>query len=119
MRLSASVASEDGPLPMSMNLESSYPSEDDPLLAFGFGVTEEGGSSQYLRMAEMQYINNTECVDRMNAFGNLNLPNLPEEFLCTSSDSGVSVCDGDSGGPITDLNASPLVGIVSFGSGCS
>ncbi|KAL3910982.1 MAG: hypothetical protein SGARI_001863, partial [Bacillariaceae sp.] len=119
MRLSTPIANDDAALPLALNQDSDFPAHHDNLLALGFGVTEEEGSSKVIRTAEMQYINNTECVERMNTFGKLNLPNLPSEFLCTSSESTVSVCDGDSGGPLTNANGTALAGIVSFGSGCS
>jgi secreted trypsin-like serine protease len=120
MRLNLPISSNDAELvPIALNQDDNFPSGDDKLLALGFGVTEQGGSSEYLRTAEMNYLNNTDCVDKLNTFGNLNSSNLPDEFLCTSSDSQVSVCDGDSGGPITSMDSTSLAGIASFGSGCS
>ncbi|KAL3902005.1 MAG: hypothetical protein SGARI_005984, partial [Bacillariaceae sp.] len=68
MRLGSPITNAQGPVPIAFNQNDNFPAQDEKLNALGFGVTEEGGSSKYLRSAEMDYISNAECLERMNTF---------------------------------------------------
>ena len=42
----------------------------------------------------------------------------PDAIVCTISDSGVSPCDGDSGGPLLSSSGKEQVGVISTGANC-
>jgi len=125
MRLSNPIDGNDAVKPIAVNTNNDYPLDSDRLQLYGFGVTEPGGlsSSSYLRQVEMKYIENKVCGSRMQEFGGVSSPNLSNEFLCTSTDlpgvGAASACSGDSGGPVTNFDGTLLVGVISFGIGCS
>ncbi len=95
------------------------PTVNDPLQVFGFGLTSYNGRvSSYLREATINDLtgpSGSSC----GAYG-------PGEFnsagqICAGvSGGGVDACNGDSGGPLTNV-AEPrkLLGIVSGGTGCA
>jgi hypothetical protein len=72
--------------------------------------------SDGLLEADFKYISNDQCFGQIQ-FNNVLAGN---EILCTKGDrTGTSTCLGDSGGPLTNADATKLLGIISFGSGCS
>jgi len=99
--------------------------EGDALYATGWGITEFEGTttSDLLQEAEI----NADATEQCNEFYSDAGRDLvgPNEF-CTRT-AGRGVCPGDSGGPIirrsnssiADACEDVLVGVVSFGSGCT
>ena len=116
MRLATPLTSTDIAKPIPINTNTNYPSNNQQLKAYGFGVTENEVVSQYLREADVTYINNDKCWGRGISFNNVL---KSEEVMCTDPFGGTTAtCLGDSGGPLTDATGSTLVGVISFGSGC-
>ncbi|KAL4715826.1 hypothetical protein ACJJTC_006405 [Scirpophaga incertulas] len=79
-------------------------------IASGFGITSDDGSiSEALNHVRLNVIANSAC---RIAFPLI----LQESNICTSGIGGVSVCGGDSGGPlmVTRNNRPILIGVSSF-----
>ena len=116
MRLETPLDEADAAQPIPVNTNPNYPSPDQPLRAYGFGLTEDGTASNYLREAQLTYISNDLCWGREISFNNVL---KSDEVMCTDPfDDKTATCLGDSGGPLTDANSNSLVGVISFGVGC-
>jgi hypothetical protein len=113
--------------PIGINFDSEIPVAGDTLKVYGFGVTGETGLPRALQEADVLYISNQECRQTIAESGIANnIPPIPDDVLCTTIDpnfeagtSDTSICNGDSGGPLTTYDGSKLVGVVSFGARCS
>lgn len=102
---------------VTLNTDRAVPSAGDPLMAVGYGLTEEGGSatSPVLNDVEVQYVSDEQCKAQYGT-GTYN----PLLMFCAGVDGGgKDTCQGDSGGPIIDENTGSQVGVVSFGIGCA
>lgn len=93
---------------------------DREVYVSGFGIfsDSEGAASDVLRFTRKTVITNTACRIRFPFL-------VQDSTICAIGVSGInnSVCNGDSGGPLTvrdSENRSVQVGVVSFGSplGC-
>lgn len=116
LRLTTPLSDSDAAKPIPINTNSYYPTKNQQLKAYGFGLTENQVVSDYLREADVTYISNDECFGRGITFNNvLN----SQEVMCTDPFAKkTATCLGDSGGPLTDATGSTLMGVISFGSGC-
>lgn len=85
----------------------------------GWGLTTEGGSlSNALRKVDVPIITNAKCNSNETKYDG----KITDNMLCAGFDEGgKDACQGDSGGPLTIDNTgrNTLVGIVSWGYGCS
>jgi hypothetical protein len=95
-------------------VSSSY-TRDNKLWTMGFGVTEQGGTSQpsILKHLEVTYVPQRVCQVPYGPIG--------MNAMC-AADPGTTwedSCQGDSGGPLYDKKRDLLVGVVSFGYGCA
>ncbi|XP_073833451.1 serine protease SP24D-like [Musca autumnalis] len=73
-----------------------------PVLASGWGLTKNGGStSKYLQYNTLTARRNADC-------GN----STPDSVICLTHGAGNGVCSGDSGGPATYKNT--LVGVANY-----
>jgi hypothetical protein len=115
LKLKTPLAADDVAQPIPYNTDPSYPANGQTVLAMGFGLTESQILSNDLLEAEMKHISNDECWGRTIQFNNVL---KAEEVMCTDPIDGSSTCLGDSGGPLTDVDGTRLLGIVSFGAGC-
>lgn len=116
MRLATPLSSTDVAEPIPINSDKNFPSNRQPLKAYGYGLTENNVVSDHLREADVTYISNDECWGRGITFNNVLQSN---EVMCTDPfGDTTATCLGDSGGPVTDTDGKTLVGIISFGSGC-
>lgn len=104
-----------------------------PAVASGWGRFSAGAqSSEFLRFVRVDVISNVACrirfptiiQDSTSKFSGLMLRRLVNDVcfsssVCTSGDSNVGACNGDSGGPLTvqEGGQSLLIGIASFVSG--
>ncbi|XP_039442605.1 brachyurin-like [Culex pipiens pallens] len=80
----------------------------------GHGRTESGSTSNVLRFTSNPILSQQECLDYWQ------WPEIIEaQNVCLDGVDGRSACNGDSGGPLTvvDAGSSIQVGIVSFGNG--
>ncbi|CAB9504569.1 Transmembrane protease serine [Seminavis robusta] len=101
---------------VTINEDSDNPQPGDPLMAVGFGLTEEGNqqTSSVLNDVEVLYVDDDQC---MSQYGSGTY--VPDLMFCAGvSGGGKDTCQGDSGGPILDAN-DKQVGVVSFGIGCA
>ncbi|KAG7347620.1 trypsin [Nitzschia inconspicua] len=115
LKLQTPLAVDDVAQPIPFNTDPNYPVDGQLVMALGFGVTESNSLPAYLKEAEFEYITNEKCFGRTIQFNNvLN----SDEIMCTDPVEGSSTCLGDSGGPLTNIDGTRLLGIVSFGSGC-
>jgi secreted trypsin-like serine protease len=69
------------------------------LTAFGFGRTESRPVSAVLRQGQFSYIPNDVCTDRLDGY--ISAPQIFDDILCVDTVETSSICDGDSGGPLT------------------
>ncbi|KAJ6636850.1 Serine protease 2 [Pseudolycoriella hygida] len=105
-------------LPTNRQISSTF--ADVSAVVSGWGSTYNGGgASQILNWAEMRVIRNSECAD---FFGNTV---VVDHVLCAVGSGGPTQghCGGDSGGPLTIVEAGvrTQIGVVSFGAaaGCN
>jgi len=116
MRLTTPLKSTDAAKTIPINTNSNSPRNNQQLKALGYGVTETGVVSDFLREADVTYISNDECFGRGIKFNNVL---KSQEVMCTDPFGGrTATCLGDSGGPLTDATGTTLIGVISFGSGC-
>lgn len=128
--------------PIAINSESSIPMLGSPMKAYGFGLTGDGNPSTVLRVGDFEPIRNDVCSERTYGIGNANITNdiLCADPIITAIDDGdddvdddgrdkdtavvatttvpASICQGDSGSPLIDVETGTLVGIVSFNFKC-
>lgn len=83
--------------------------------ASGWGQTSHPGSGAvHLQYVDVDVMTNADCIARHSvANGN----RIFDTTLCTTSPSGIGMCMGDSGGPLTQNNA--VIGAVSWGIACA
>ena len=92
--------------------------EDRLLTVAGWGVTEQGSTSNTLKEVNVSYVSNPECGE---AYGS---SLIKGDMMCAAA-RGKDACQGDSGGPIfvRSEDGDPFndvqVGIVSWGIGCA
>lgn len=70
-----------------------------------------------LQYAEPRTISLASCIERFRKLDERYLKNIHKHSLCTINEKGVSVCNGDSGGPLafdSGANTRIIVGIVSW-----
>jgi secreted trypsin-like serine protease len=115
LKLATPLAADDAAQPIPYNTDANYPVDGQLVLAMGFGITESKTVSTYLRESQMEYITNEECWGRSIRFNNVQ---QGDEVMCTDPVAGSSTCMGDSGGPVTNVDGTLMLGLVSFGSGC-
>ncbi|KAJ6642568.1 Serine protease 3 [Pseudolycoriella hygida] len=115
--LTFTVAIQSIRLPTNSQINSTF--VDASAVVSGWGSTFHGGDvSQTLNWANMRVISNSVC---MNTFGGAV---VVEHVVCATGASGPTQghCGGDSGGPLSIVEAGipTLIGVVSFGasSGC-
>lgn len=101
---------------VTLNTDRSVPETGDPLMAVGFGLTQEGGSatSEFLNDVEVQYVDDANCRSQ---YGDTFVSDLM--FCAGVQGGGKDTCQGDSGGPIILPDSQVQVGVVSFGIGCA
>lgn len=104
-------------LPTNGQINSTF--VDTTAVVSGWGSTVQGGgASQTLNWVNMRVISNTVC---MNTFGGAVVVG---HVVCATgiASSSQGHCGGDSGGPLTvvEAGATTLIGVVSFGAatGC-
>ena len=96
------------------------------LYMFGAGIDGTQDPPGFLKVASSKFSSKSQCVDFVNkykahipgAFNYINAINDPTMF-CQITPKGVSLCNGDSGGPVTYISPSGkhvVVGVVSSGS---
>lgn len=87
-------------------------------LTMGWGVTEDGDSSEALRQARLPVIAQSDCRVTYQTYG----IEISANMLCAGfAEGGVDSCVGDSGGPLVMTNSDgsiSQVGIVSWGLEC-
>jgi hypothetical protein len=115
LKLATPLAADDAAQPIPYNTDPNYPLDGQRVLAMGYGLTESNSVSAFLRESEMEYITNEDCWGRTIQFNNVQ---QGDEVMCTDPVDGSSTCMGDSGGPLTDVDGTLMLGLVSFGSGC-
>jgi len=94
----------------------------------GWGVTDDGTTSDYLREVDVTVVTNTECNTAYTSTGY----SITQQMICAAEANnlgGKDACGGDSGGPmITKETGSSgtvpgqnyeLIGVVSWGNGCA
>jgi len=94
----------------------------------GWGVTEDGTTSDYLREVDVTVMTNSECNTAYTSTGY----SITQQMICAAEANnlgGKDACGGDSGGPmITKETGSSgavpgqnyeLIGVVSWGYGCA
>lgn len=102
---------------VTLNNDRSTPEDDAKLMAVGYGLTVEGGSStsEVLNDVEVNYVADSVCSEQ---YGTTTY--VPELMFCAGVDGGgMDTCQGDSGGPIMDMDTGTQVGVVSYGIGCA
>eukprot|EP00546_Thalassionema_frauenfeldii_P019163 CAMPEP_0178898210 /NCGR_PEP_ID=MMETSP0786-20121207/2200_1 /TAXON_ID=186022 /ORGANISM="Thalassionema frauenfeldii, Strain CCMP 1798" /LENGTH=535 /DNA_ID=CAMNT_0020568895 /DNA_START=125 /DNA_END=1732 /DNA_ORIENTATION=+ len=118
MKLSDAVL-DSGITPISLNMNTGIPVNNDPLKVIGFGRLSSGGSSpSTLQEVVVEYVPTDECNEEDSYDGDI----FPESMLCAAVDGGgKDSCQGDSGGPLFIENSSGFtqVGVVSWGRGCA
>lgn len=96
-----------------------YSIEGTNLIISGWGVTDKEEKPTELQKATVPIANHDKCID--NYFNENEI--VTNDMICAGYDyGGADSCKGDSGGPIfsVDENGKPiLIGIVSWGVGCS
>lgn len=76
---------------------------------YGWGVTESGYTSTYLRFVEVRTMTLQTC---QRYYGS----DITTKHICAGwPQGGRDSCQGDSGGPLIDPEANTLIGIVSWG----
>ena len=93
--------------------------------AYGMGRTDDGSPTDSLRVGDFQYISNDVCSERTYGISNAN---ITDDILCADPmggadpvqgvEGGASICQGDSGSPLIDVESETLVGVVSFNFKC-
>lgn len=100
-----------------LNYDREVPGDGDPLMAVGFGLTEEGGGgmSDVLNDVQVDMASDDKCESQ---YGTDTFS--PDLMLCAGVEGGgKDTCQGDSGGPIMDDTTGTQVGVVSYGIGCA
>jgi secreted trypsin-like serine protease len=89
------------------------PTVGDPVTAFGWGFTAEGGpATNILQEVTVSVVDPNEC---QKVYGNIDR----DIMVCAGvPEGGKDACQGDSGGPLMNRFDS-VVGITSFGFGCA
>jgi trypsin len=101
--------------PVQLNSDPDVPSPDSTLTVIGFGVTETGRLSDFLREVDIYPVDSDKCILQYSGAAIID----PAHMVCASNPSpGHDSCQGDSGGPLLDTATGTQVGIVSFGIGC-
>ena len=103
---------------ISLPFEGALPDDGDELMVSGFGVTESGYGSNFLRKTDVNYISNEDCNFVTYYDGEVGGDQFCagySEPIQTPTDS----CQGDSGGPLMHKETGSLAGIVSWGKGCA
>jgi trypsin len=101
--------------PVRLNSDTALPSPDSILTVIGFGATQTGGLSEFLREVDIYPVDSDKCILQYNEATIID----PAHMICASNPSpGHDSCQGDSGGPLLDTATGTQVGIVSFGIGC-
>ena len=104
--------------PVKLNPSNSVPDDDEDVTVVGWGVTDNGYTSNELRHVEVNVISNNECKRKYGA-------SLITDAMLCAADEGEDSCQGDSGGPLVikgnDRNGADdvQVGVVSWGYGCA
>lgn len=85
---------------------------------YGWGVADDGYSSEVLHKADLPVVNQDDCF---KVYAQLGFP-ITETMTCAGFNAGgVDACTGDSGGPLmtVDKRGNPVqIGIISWGVGC-
>jgi trypsin len=101
--------------PVQLNSDPNVPSPDSTLTAIGFGATQTGKLSDFLRQVDLYPVDSDTCIQRYVGSTTID----PTAMLCANDPSpGHDSCQGDSGGPLLDKATGIQVGITSFGVGC-
>lgn len=99
------------------------PVDGEPLRIMGWGKTSVGSRlSSYMRHVSVNYMTNEECASSNYGYGSVIKPTM----MCANN-GPADACQGDSGGPVVrrdqqrpeNPRADVLVGVVSWGFGCS
>ncbi len=111
--------------PILLNSKSTIPEVGDAMKAYGYGRTGDGSPATELRVGDFESISNEDCRERTYGIGNAN---ITDDILCADpiglggGEGGetvaASICQGDSGSPLIDVESGTLVGIVSFNFKC-
>jgi trypsin len=82
------------------------------LVTFGFGTLASGGvTPNVMQEVVVDYISNAACISQPYGYSSSQItPNM----MCAGR-SGKDSCQGNSGGPILDVNTGKKVGVVSWG----
>jgi trypsin len=101
--------------PVQLNSDADVPSPDSTLTVIGFGATQTGSLSDFLREVDVYPVDSDKCILQYSEATIID----PTHMLCASNPSpDHDSCQGDSGGPLLDTATGVQVGIVSFGIGC-
>jgi trypsin len=101
--------------PVQLNSDSDVPSPDSTLTVIGFGATQTGRLSTFLREVDVYPVDSGTCIRQYSGATIID----PAIMVCAGNPSpGHDSCPGDSGGPLLDTATGEQVGIVSFGIGC-
>ena len=86
---------------------------DVTVVASGFGLTEKGDQSDYLRKTSLKIISMAEC--RWILQGSKKIE-ISEKNVCAASAHHSGICGGDSGGPLTVMYEGErvLLGVTSW-----
>lgn len=94
------------------NSDGSTPPDDATGVHMGFGVTEQGTTSDDLLQVQLASINQEECATAIQDYFGDDF--LTDSMLCAGDEVGRSSCNGDSGSPL--IYNDEIVGLSSWGS---
>jgi V8-like Glu-specific endopeptidase len=101
--------------PVQLNSDPEAPSPNSTLTVIGFGITQTGSLSTFLREVDVYPVDSDTCIRQYTEATIID----PATMLCAGDPSpGHDSCQGDSGGPLLDTATGEQVGIVSSGIGC-
>ncbi|XP_053684226.1 chymotrypsin-2-like [Sabethes cyaneus] len=98
----------------SVELESNFIESATGAQASGWGQTWHPAVPNHLQWVNVDIIGLQDCRD---AFSSANAGRVHDNTICTRSATGVGMCMGDSGGPLT--HGGRQQGVVSWGIACA
>ncbi|XP_018323947.1 trypsin-1-like [Agrilus planipennis] len=96
-----------------VKLPAFYAEFDGKAVVCGWGRTERGVESTWLRYLDVDLLSTDECNAEITKVGDSS--RALDTNLCSSGSSGTSACFGDSGSPLVQDDV--LIGLVSWGIG--
>ena len=104
-----------------VNSDPQSPVQGENVTTIGFGVTSTGFNTEFptvLQETTLAYVPNEDC-EAIKGAGKFGFGReISDVLLCALGEDGRDSCSGDSGGPLLD-NQDHIIGVVSWGVGCS